>query len=199
LFKDAFKKLTDKIKGVKNTELVAIILVIAILAIMYPVIFTDEHNLTQGTDSQRNNDLTVPDTMTFDERQEERLERKLSVIDGAGVVEVLITYKAGRESVIAKHTVESSTDTEEVDGEGGVRNVLQQSKEVQPIIIDGTGGDQPMVLKELTPEVKGVIVIAEGARDVRVRMELLRAVRTALGVNSNQVEVFAMKQNNIKE
>lgn len=197
--KDVLNSINERIKNTKNTEIVALILVVAIILIMYPSLFGDrEESLESLEDSGQIEGMAI-DELSSEEREEERLERKLSVIDGAGMVEVLITYRAGRESIVAKHTVESSTDTEEADAEGGVRNVLQQSKEIQPVIIDGRDGREPMILKELTPEVKGVIVIAEGARDVRVRMELLRAVRTVLEVNANQVEVFVMKQRNDKE
>lgn len=197
--KDVLNSINERIKNIKNTEIVALILVVAIILIMYPSLFGDrEESLESLEDSGQIEGMAI-DELSSEEREEERLERKLSVIDGAGMVEVLITYRAGRESIVAKHTVESSTDTEEADAEGGVRNVLQQSKEIQPVIIDGRDGREPMILKELTPEVKGVIVIAEGARDVRVRMELLRAVRTVLEVNADQVEVFVMKQRNDKE
>ena len=199
LKKDVLNSINERIKNIKNTEIVALILVVAIILIMYPSLFGDrEESLESLEDSGQIEGMAI-DELSSEEREEERLERKLSVIDGAGMVEVLITYRAGRETIVAKHTVESSTDTEEADAEGGVRNVLQQSKEIQPVIIDGRDGREPMILKELTPEVKGVIVIAEGARDVRVRMELLRAVRTVLEVNANQVEVFVMKQRNDKE
>lgn len=197
--KDVLNSINERIKNIKNTEIVALILVVAIILIMYPSLFGDrEESLESLEDSGQIEGMAI-DELSSEEREEERLERKLSVIDGAGMVEVLITYRAGRETIVAKHTVESSTDTEEADAEGGVRNVLQQSKEIQPVIIDGRDGREPMILKVLTPEVKGVIVIAEGARDVRVRMELLRAVRTVLEVNANQVEVFVMKQRNDKE
>jgi stage III sporulation protein AG len=197
--KNVLKSISDRIKNIKNAEIVALILVVALVLIMYPSLFSYANgSLESSGDTGQNESITI-DGLPFEEREEERLERKLSVIDGAGMVEVLITYRAGKESIVAKHTVESSTDTEETDAEGGVRNVMQLSREIQPVIIDGREGREPMILKELTPEVKGVIVIAEGARDVRVRMELLRAVRTALGVNANQVEVFVMKQRNDKE
>ncbi len=51
----------------------------------------------------------------------------------------------------------------------------------------------------MEPEIKGVIVIAEGARDVRVKLDLIRAVQTALGISPQQVEVFEMETNKMRE
>ena len=40
----------------------------------------------------------------------------------------------------------------------------------------------------------GVIVVAEGAGNVRVELELLEAVRALLGVDSERIEILAMKE-----
>ena len=51
-----------------------------------------------------------------------------------------------------------------------------------------------VVISEKRPEVLGVIVVAEGAGDMNVKMELQRAVSTALGVSAQQVDIFVMNQ-----
>jgi hypothetical protein len=49
------------------------------------------------------------------------------------------------------------------------------------------------VLKEKTPEIKGVIVTAEGAGDISVRMNILKAVETLLNIPADKVDVFKMQ------
>ncbi len=39
----------------------------------------------------------------------------------------------------------------------------------------------------------GALVVAQGAGDVAVRLQLIRAVRTLLGLNENAVDVFVME------
>jgi len=39
----------------------------------------------------------------------------------------------------------------------------------------------------------GVLVVAEGARDLRVKMELQQAVMALLGVDASQIEILGMK------
>ena len=41
----------------------------------------------------------------------------------------------------------------------------------------------------------GAVVVAEGADDITVRLELIRAVRTLLGLPENAVDVFVMEDN----
>ena len=40
----------------------------------------------------------------------------------------------------------------------------------------------------------GALVVAEGAGDVAVRLQLIRAVRTLLGLSENAVDVFVMEE-----
>jgi stage III sporulation protein AG len=50
------------------------------------------------------------------------------------------------------------------------------------------------VLKENNPEIKGVIVVAEGADDIEVRLNLLSAVQTILDVSPDKVNVYKMNK-----
>ena len=40
--------------------------------------------------------------------------------------------------------------------------------------------------------IKGVVVVAQGADDISVRLNLLRAAVTALQIDESRVDVFAM-------
>ena len=53
-------------------------------------------------------------------------------------------------------------------------------------------GQSPIVLMEREPVVRGVIVVAEGAADLGVRMNLQRAVRAVTGASLDAIEVFEM-------
>ena len=193
--KDPIKKIIEKIKGIKNIEYVIAILIIAIIISIYAS--------TLNTPSSRSDNEKDTDSQTgihwvkeegIRDPQEIRLEQALSSIKGAGKVEVMITYKSGKEIVPAFSSVESTTVTQEEDNNGGTRSINQTDINTQPVTISNSEGSEPLVLKEVEPEIKGVIVIAEGADDIRVKLELLKATQIALGVKSNQVEVFVMEK-----
>ena len=112
---------------------------------------------------------------------EERLEQVLSCIRGAGRVDVMITYDSGPEIVPAMSTNVNSTGSE--TSEGSRSSSSQQSTEsTEPATVSGSGGNEPIVLKEIEPVVRGVIVVAEGAADIEVRLDLQRAVRAVLDI-----------------
>ena len=54
------------------------------------------------------------------------------------------------------------------------------------------GGQSPIILVEREPEIRGVIVVAEGAADPAVRLSLQRAVQAVTGVPLSCIEVFEM-------
>ena len=41
---------------------------------------------------------------------------------------------------------------------------------------------------------RGMVIVAEGAQDMRVRLTLIRAARTLIGLPEEAVDVFAMKE-----
>ena len=55
-----------------------------------------------------------------------------------------------------------------------------------------SSGGEAVIIREDQPEVRGVIVVAQGAGDIGVRMELLNAVTTLLGVQADKVEILKM-------
>ena len=120
---------------------------------------------------------------------EARLQQVLSCIRGAGRVEVMITYETGREIVPAMTTSINSNGSETTDGTKSSSS-QQSTESTQPATVSQSGSNAPIVLKEIEPVVRGVIVVADGAADVNVRMDLQRAVRAVLDIPLSQIEVF---------
>ncbi len=69
--------------------------------------------------------------------------------------------------------------------------------------VDGAGRVEVFVAydAESSPDrvPKGAVVVAEGARDIGVRLALQQAVQTALGVPSARVDVLTMKTTSLPE
>ena len=106
-----------------------------------------------------------------DNNLEARLQEVLSCIRGAGRVSVMITYETGKEIVPARTTSVNSNGSESDDGEK--RSASQQMTEsTEPATISGSDGNTPIVLKEIEPVVRGVIVVADGAADVGIGTDL---------------------------
>ena len=102
----------------------------------------------------------------------------------------MITYDTSREIVPAMTTNVNSTGSESSNGDGSSSSSQQSTESTEPATVSGSGGNEPIVLKEIEPQVRGVIVVAEGAADINVRMDLQRAVRAVLDIPLSRIEVF---------
>ncbi len=126
---------------------------------------------------------------------EEKLEKILSQIEGAGKVSVMITYVSGDEKVPAYDIRKSENNTNEKDENGGSRVITQRDLEEKIAYEEiQSGTKRPIILKEKEPEVKGVIVVADGANEPVVKENLIRAIQTLMDVPVHKVQVFARKQ-----
>ena len=122
---------------------------------------------------------------------ESRLEDILSTVRGAGRVRVLITYATAGERVAA--TVSTTDESVSETSGGATATRSEQSREMQqPATISTEGGQSPIILVEKEPEIRGVLVVAEGAADPTVRLSLQRAVQAVTGVSLSCIEVFEM-------
>ncbi len=173
-------------------NLLIVSLVAAILVISSGTFFTNSkqnRNSIEGTDIQLNRQSISQ--VTYEEQLESKLKSILQQIAGVGEVSVMITLKAGKEVVPALNTVESESQTDERDGDGGTRTVMQNSTDKKVVLKNSSSAqDQPFIVKEVMPEVLGVIVVAEGAESPVVIERLTEAVQTVLGVSAFRVKVY---------
>lgn len=92
-------------------------------------------------------------------------------------------------SVATNNAVRDASGTESAYGmdqeESRLASVLEG--------LEGVGRVQTMITRGGDDEIIGVIVIAEGAEDIGVRLRLLSAVTTAMGVDKQIVNVYTMK------
>ena len=127
---------------------------------------------------------------------ERRLEETLSRLEGAGEVKVMITLSASEETVLEKDVTRSLSETGEEDGEGGKRDIKTEDTAENTVFLSESGQSFPYVVKTLPPRVEGVIVLAEGAGEGNVSMELLDAVRVIFGIEANRVKVMKLQGGN---
>lgn len=120
---------------------------------------------------------------------EERLASVLSGIKGVGRVQVMITFETGPELVTAMN-VDTNTSKTYSSGDEKQNTTEQQTESRKPATVNSGGGTAPIVLLEKLPSVRGVIVVAEGAADISVRLNLQKAVQTVLDVPAQCIEVF---------
>lgn len=104
---------------------------------------------------------------------EQRLERALSQIEGAGEVTVVLTLEESARQVLAQ--------------EGSVG---ESSHKTETVLINrGSGYQETVRLQELAPEYRGALVVAQGGDDPAVRLALSQAVSALTGLGTDKVTI----------
>ena len=174
-------KIIDKLKKIKHFEIILVILLALIVALIW---FWD-----WGSSTEASVDKTSTES-DYATQLETKLEKLLGNITGAGSVSVMITLDGTTQLVLAYTTDEKKNSTENTTSSGTSSKTETVNTSTSPVIITTNGSSSPLVLTEILPEVKGVVVLAEGANDIKVKLEILKAVQALLGVTSSQVEIF---------
>jgi len=191
-----FDKLKDKLLK-DNKKLVENLTVIFLIGLIL-LIGASALSKPRPSNNNDNKELVLAQKGSSSEDYAQKLEKDLknilSKIEGVGNVEVLITLNSDEEVVAAMDMVESSTTTNEKDSNGGIRETIQTESNNKVVTSQDTSGQNtPIVLKRIMPEIRGVIVVADGAKDPRLRYELSSAVQTALGIPAYKVKVISSK------
>ena len=122
---------------------------------------------------------------------EEKTADILKQVDGVGGVTVMITLKSGGQKIIEKDQSGSSQTTEEEDSEGGKRTVEESTSDKTSIYEqDSDGSSAPYVSKELSPEIEGVVVIADGGGNAVTAQNITEAVQALFGVEAHKIKIM---------
>ncbi len=175
----------ELIKNFKLSKKGKVILICALCMIALIVYFIPEK-------SNKTEIENIPINTESISTKEKELEEVLSNIKGAGKVSVMITYKNGNEVVCATN-IETQTNTvTEKNENGGIKESETVIENKSPVTIDSQNGENALVVVEKEPEIRGVIVVAQGADKINVKINLQKAVETVLQISPSQVEIFAM-------
>ncbi len=167
-----------KIKHVKTAVIVLIFGFVALLIL----------NSSFGTGLTNKNSASNLSYMTcleYCEKLENKLTEVLGEISGVGNVKVMVTAESGPLINVATSTDERTNTT--TSGENSTTNSTVVK---DPIVISSSGKNSPLVLSEMAPKITGVIVVASGAKDARVKLNLIEAIQALLDVSSSNIQIY---------
>ncbi len=121
---------------------------------------------------------------------ESRLEAALSQMAGVGDVTVMITLKSSAEKVVEKDLEVTDEAVTESDSQGGARASQSNSHGETTVYHDGGTSGEPYVSKELSPQIEGVVVIAEGGGNSVVKQNITEAVQALFGIDTHKIRIM---------
>ena len=200
----------EKIKKLaknKNNLVVLVLTGVLLMIIALPV----KNKSTQSTENEaeaQNNNNSYFNSSEYDgtgnygenlsegqfyiARMEEKLEEVLSQLEGAGKVEVLITLETSEEKIVEKDVPVVRSNTEETDSAGGTRTINNVDMGESTVFSNTGNNSQPYVIKTVSPRIEGVVVLAEGAGNGNVSINISEAVQVLFGIEAHKIKVMKM-------
>ena len=189
-------------KNIENLFVFLVLLIITIIAIN-SIWGGDNNEIEEDSNDQFKQLVELTDdrlNSTISENTEYNLEKRLedilSKISGVGKVQVLITYSETSKVVAMYNEEYKYRNTDETDSAGGIRSILESDTRRDIVFEQKNGENTPITEKVVLPKIEGAIVIAEGARDITVKSNIIQAVSAVAGVPTHKVQVFEMKELN---
>lgn len=163
------KFLQDK----KNLNIIRAILIIGIVLLSIGSFMPKSEKTTESKKAE----VTIDDL-------EQKIEATISEIVGVGKTKVLITYKTKGEIIPATDVSESKTSEE---------NRSVEDKEEKIVLANSGSAQAPVIVKEFSPQVQGIVVVAEGGENPKTKQDIIEAITALCDVSPHNIGVFAKK------
>ena len=150
---------------VKNNKGLQIAIVLLCFAIIFAIFIS---SLNFGTNDTQSKSYS---TQQYVIDLENRLESIISSINGAGKVNVMITLESGSEFRFASADEKQFFST------------IEEAKKI-------LGSDTQVVIKEVFPKIKGAVIVCSGATNVKVKLDIVKAVQILLAIPSGNIEIL---------
>ena len=168
------KDIWDKIKKIKHIQIILPVLIGLLICVTYFSFL----NPSKSDKDTENSTQESTSTMEYVDMLENKLSNVLSKISGVGSCNIVITLESG-------FAYDYATDTQTKTTVSGGNETTITTETV--ILVS----NEPVVEKEIYPTIKGVVVVASGAEDFSVKMNILSAVETVLEIDRNNISILA--------
>lgn len=166
------KEYVEKCRDKKEQWLILLLAGLLLLVIAIPV--SDKEKTKNANETESLTIQTAKEDYIM--KMERRLKEVLETVHGVGQVSVMITVSESAEKVIEKDEEVSEKDRKEIS-----------------VYYEESGKETPYVKKEISPEVEGVLVVAEGGDNPVVIESITSAVQALFGIETHKIKV--MKHN----
>lgn len=169
------------VKKLKNIKHIEIIIVVIFILILLLICFAGNNTFSflsnkQATASSSSNIMYVS-TSDYVLGVESKLKSILNNINGAGKVEVMIS-------------VDGSSEIQFATDETITTNGQTTEKTINIVFVTKDGVNQPIITSEKLPKINGVVVVSSGAKDTKVKLQLMSAVQTLINIDCDKIQIL---------
>ncbi len=177
----------------KNPKFVTTIVAVGLVGIVI-ILLSDLFQPKTADRQQPDTQVQYVSLTQYESDLEQGLAEIISSINGAGKTRVLLTMESTVEQVYATNknlSQDNSTNTDNSNSSSD-KDTQAESTYITVELSDGT--EQTVLVKEIQPRVRGVLVVCAGGDDSIVKEKIIDAVTKALDISSSKVSVAGLSQ-----
>lgn len=186
--KISLEMIKNKLGTMDRQKWIVILLLGVLLLVIAMPVDTEKKSTERQTAEKETEQLQTLSDRSYEAAMEERLKEIVSGVRGVGEVEVMVTLEDGGETVIAKDTDQTSSTITRGSGSGTTETEQQSSRKDSVVLAD----DSPYETKQIRPKIRGVCVVAEGAGDDAVKLEIYKMIQALFGVDAHKIAIVEM-------
>ena len=145
--------------------------------------YNNKNNMNNNSNKEYNN-IDENYSNVYVKEQEEKLKNILENMKNIQSAQVMITLKSSKEQIVLKDNpyVREENETDEA----------YESEEETVIIEDNEGNALPYVIKELNPEIEGIVVVIK-SNNISMEKEVNDVVLALFDIPVHKIKVMDMK------
>ena len=197
------EKLNNELKKIVNNKTffnaLAVLLVIAFLWLAYTAFFTGSSNEKSSLTPKGAQEVTVEEAeiskeiLDYEAEQKQELQDILSKMEGVGKVDVKMHFESGEVKVPAYNSTTQTAETREEDSQGVTRSTIQETGGDTVVMYSDGSTNEPFIVQTYKPKITGIIIVAEGASNSKLRYDIQIAVSTLYNLSLDKVNVYPME------
>ena len=172
-----------------ETVLVAAIL----LLVFWPSAADSKEQKEQQAEEPKSQTQTTETDSDERKKLEDDLKRILLQVDGVGEVDVAVTMESTGRKLVEKDMPQSESTVDETGSGTSSKRDNKSSEETTVYLENADGTKTPYVIEETMPEVRGVLVVAQGADDPQVVAEIKEAAMALFHLEAHKIKVMKRK------
>lgn len=192
------QKLAFFLKNRKREQIVTVLLLAALAVVVFWPTPDTGKKKAAGPEAEepaavRETVQAESDTEQMRHRMEAELGDILSKVEGVGSVQVAITLETTGKKTVEKDVPDSSSSLSSTGGDGSQESTSASAEEKTVYTTESDGAQIPYVVSETLPQVRGVLVIAEGGGDPVIIEEIQEAVMALFHLEAHKIKVMKKK------
>lgn len=165
-----------------------------LLVIATPVKKADSKDSSGESAKEQDAVDTGQQTADIRTEYEQQLTEALSQVDGVGDVKVTVTMESTGKKIVEKDNPQDEETSSQKDNEGAESNTQSSSTQETTVYAENENGSQtPYVSSETYPEIRGVLVVADGGGNPVIAQQIQEAVMALFHVDAHKIKVLKMK------